>query len=58
MRVPISAKAEELLRDPKKARALAEAIRESRKQLTDSFTVPLDGRRLTVKLAGSKTIRR
>lgn len=56
MRVPISKRAEELLKDPKKARALAEAIRASRKQRTDSFTVPLEGGELTVRLADSKGI--
>lgn len=58
MRAPISDKAEELLRDPRKARALAEAIRASRKELTDSFTVRLDGNELTVKLVASKSTHR
>ncbi|HTY56634.1 MAG TPA: hypothetical protein VMB26_15610, partial [Candidatus Binataceae bacterium] len=44
--------AQEFLKDPKKARVLAEAIRTSRRELKDSLTVPLDGGTLTVRLAG------
>ena len=55
MRVPISDKAEELLKDPEKARALAEAIRESRKKGRNWADVRFDGKELTVRLVGSKS---
>ncbi len=58
MDAPVSVKAENLLRDPGKARLVADAVRASRKAGKLSVPFEIAGRRLTVALVDSKSLAR